>query len=99
MFNVHVDVSGIWHVCIEQQINVAFLRAKLNSFSMCSTRQNYFRVKLNLKCNIKERDKNKGNEEKIVQMAPFFPGDQRLGHMCTCQDYRLGQRVVKYETR
>ena len=48
----------------EQQTRVAFLRAKLNSCCMCSTRQSFFRVKLDLKYNIKEKDKTREIKKK-----------------------------------
>ena len=61
----------------EQQTRVAFLRAKLNSCCMCSTRRSFFRVKLDLKYNIKEKDKTR----EIKKKKYFF---FEIGYMAPC---------------
>ena len=82
----------------EQQTRVAFLRAKLNSCCMCLTRQSFFRVKLDLKCNIKGRDKTREIKKKqdgpslesslYLNMSLRYPGPWEI--MPTIKDDKCG---------
>ena len=61
----------------EQQTRAAFLRAKLNSCCMCSTRRSFFRVKLDLKYNMEEKNKTREIKKKKIF---FF----EIGYMAPC---------------